>query len=289
MFAGSGGPHDGYQSVVFQINVDFSTTDLIRPYADISEMSVIRDEDEVLFFMGFVWKIESVEEMSTNGWYIVLKSCTTDDSQLITYIEESRRASTYFTIGNILRELGDHANADNFYQLMLEDENLTDEVRGQVYYNMAMLADEQGQHKQAKKHFQEAEKLIKSTPASNNSVLAPPRPLFAHTNFLSRSQLLSNIGRSYLKQQEYELAAKNFDAALQALQDLQEPSVAIERAAMLNNYGLLKWNCEELDAAHDYFNQAVDLAENDASSNEYMRNRDIVLKHITSRNNRTNV
>ena len=127
VFAGIEESPGDYQSVVFEFNINRRMIDFIRPYANIEEVSSNPDENEVLFFMGFVWKIESMEEMRRNSWYIVLQSCEDYDAELVTYIEQSRRDCTYLTLGNILRELGDYVNAKNFYQRMLRERNLSDE------------------------------------------------------------------------------------------------------------------------------------------------------------------
>jgi len=87
--------------------------------------------------------------------------------------------------------------------------------------------------------------------------------------------ILKNLGRTYLKDGEYESAREHFEAALQEL------GSKVERAIVLNNYGLLEFQRENIEQACDYINQAVQLAENDASSySEFRRNLDIILEHL---------
>jgi Tfp pilus assembly protein PilF len=49
----------------------------------------------------------------------------------------------------------------------------------------------------------------------------------------------------YLKDGEYESAQQHFQAAL------QEPGSEVERAAVLNNYGLLKFQRDNIEQACD--------------------------------------
>ncbi len=49
IFSGLDGKDGDYQSVIFEINIDCTTTNLIRPYANISEFGANPDEIEVLF------------------------------------------------------------------------------------------------------------------------------------------------------------------------------------------------------------------------------------------------
>lgn len=282
MFSGFEGNNKDYQSVIFEININCTMKKLIRPYANISEVSTKPDENEVLFFMGFVWKLKSMEEMLPNTWYIVLESCTDCDTQLIQYIEESRRSCTYLTIGNILRELGDYANATNFYQRMLKEKNLSDETCGHLYFNMAMLAEDRGEYLQAQNYLQQAETFIETTPTHSSEVLALPRGLFAYDIVPSRMRIFNNLGRTYLTDGEYESAQECFEDAL------REPGSEIERATVLNNYGLLEFELEHNEQARDYIGQAVQLAKNDACSSEFKRNLRIILERITSKQPQAN-
>jgi tetratricopeptide (TPR) repeat protein len=271
MFAGIGADQDDYQRVIFEINIDHTTTHLIRPHANIQKCSAKPDENEVLFFMGFVWKIESMKQWKINHWYIVLKSCADYDHELIAYIEESRRECTYLTLGNILRELGDYANANNFYERMLENENLTDEIRSHVYFNMAMVADDQGAYLPALTYLRQAEKFIKPIATCNKKVLAPSRPLFADSIVASHLHICNNKGRCYMKDGNYQFAEKSFQEAL------QQSGSAVERATVLNNYGLLEYQRRNIDKARNYFEEAIKLAINDAHVSEFRRNLDTIL------------
>ncbi|CAF1123157.1 unnamed protein product [Rotaria sp. Silwood1] len=274
VFAGMGETQDAYQSVIFEFNVDSKMTNLIRPYANINDRSACQDEEEVLFFMGFVWKIESMKKIGTNDWYIVLQSCTDYDPDLITYIEQARCHCTYITVGNILQELGDHTSATNFYQRMLLNETLSDETRVNFYFNMAALAEDQDRYFDAVNYLIQAKNLIKSTVSENNEVLAQPKPLFADNIVPSQLNLFNNMARAYMKAGKYQSAKKCFEDAL------QQNGSDIQRATVLNNYGLLEYTCRNIQQAEKYFQQAAELAKNDARGPEFKRNLDIVSKHI---------
>ena len=276
MFAGIEANQDDYQSIIFELNIDRRRRILIRPYANIRDVSSCQDENEVLFFMGFVWKIESMEEMIPSRWYVVLQSCEDYNPELITYIEQSRRDCTYLTLGNISRELGDYSNAKNFYQSMLKDENASDQTRGHVYFNMGILSDEQGEYLDALKYFHKAQRFIKPTEIQSREVTAPSRPLFAHDITPSRLHISNNIGRMHLKDGEYQSAQDNFEKAL------QQPGSAVEMATVWNNYGLLEFQRGNIEKACGYLEQAVQLAKNDACLSEFKRNHDAIRAHIVS-------
>ncbi|CAF4660015.1 unnamed protein product, partial [Rotaria sp. Silwood2] len=201
-FAGIEGHHNGYHRVIFEINVNEAAANLIRPYANVRDVAAIQDENEVLFFMGSVWKIQSVTEYDNNVWYIVLDSCADYDAELITYIEETRRDCSYLILGNILRELGDYVNAKNSYMRMLEDvkdRKLPNEIRGLVHFEMGELADYQGIYMEALEHYGKALQFIGTMGRHCVSVPSSPRPLFAHRTGASELHILNNKGRAYLR------------------------------------------------------------------------------------------
>ena len=86
-------------------------TEIKRPYADISEESAINDEDEVLFFMGFVWCIKSVDKIDENNWEILLKPSFDVNLPMTNQGNDS----TCFTLGPILHELSECTEAIHFY------------------------------------------------------------------------------------------------------------------------------------------------------------------------------
>ncbi|CAF1241321.1 unnamed protein product [Rotaria sordida] len=215
-------------------------------------------------------------KIGTNDWYIVLQSCTDYDPELITYIEQARCHCTHMTVGNILQELGDHAGATNFYQRIILDETLADETRVSIYYNMAALADDQGRYFDAVNYLIQAGNLIKPTVPESSEVLAQSKPLFVHNIVPSQLHLFNNTARAYMKAGKYKSARKYFEDAL------QQKGSNSERATVLNNYGLLEYECQNIQQAQKYFQQAVELAEDDARYSEFKRNLDLVSKHIHS-------
>jgi tetratricopeptide (TPR) repeat protein len=157
---------------------------------------------------------------------------------------------------------------------MLKNDILSDETRGHVYFNLALLSKDRGEYLEAQRYLQEAEKLIKTTQIHSNEAFAPSRGLFVYDIVPSRMHILNNLARMYLKEGEYKSAHEHFEAAL------QERGSKVESAIVLNNYGLLEFQHENIEQAYNYINRAVQLAENDASCSEFQRNFDIILEHL---------
>ncbi|CAF1188503.1 unnamed protein product, partial [Didymodactylos carnosus] len=58
--------------VIFQINVESTKKNILHPFADISHFSSNPDEEEILFFSGTVFHIDSVEKESDSTWIVKL-------------------------------------------------------------------------------------------------------------------------------------------------------------------------------------------------------------------------
>ncbi|CAF3574453.1 unnamed protein product [Rotaria socialis] len=273
IYAGDGVAQGNYQSAIFEIHVDFKTMQLIRPYADVTELSAMPDENEVLFFTGFVWRVESMN-FERNYWKIKLQSCTDEDNDLIKHIKETRRNCSYLTVGKFLTELGDHAQASNFYERMLTDEKLTDEIRCDILVHQAMLAEDQGEYLKALKYLKEVERLVKLETASNLNQPLRLRPLFAHKNITSKLHIFYNMGVLYWKDANSKLARQYFEAAL------QQKGSDDELATVLNSYGRFEFGLGNIEQAHNYLQQAVQVAKDDDLLSDCTINLSMIRRHV---------
>lgn len=83
MFAGtiSGDEFSSLASVLFCIEVDCSI-ERTQPYANIDLYSVNEDEDEVLFSLGSVFRVEKVEYLPNNEQTVVIRLVMVDERDL---------------------------------------------------------------------------------------------------------------------------------------------------------------------------------------------------------------
>ncbi|CAF0892472.1 unnamed protein product [Adineta steineri] len=249
IFAGTGTSTQDYLPVVFEMHID-ETIDTIRPYADISSVSTIEDEQEVLFFMGFVWRIEAVDEGSNNEWRVTLKLSTDVDSDLTRRFDELNDTCTFFTLGKILYELGEYKNAISFYQRMLSSstDSLTEKTRANIHLHIAISAFEDGSFSQALEHLQKAERILpESVP------LDELRPFLAEDASPSLMCILMNKGLVYQKQRNPRLAEKSFNEAL------EKHGSDKDKALVYYNIGVFQFGQGKYENARNHFNNALRL------------------------------
>ena len=145
----------GMESIIFQIEVDLSVQR--RPFANISEYSQNKDENEILFAIGSVFRIESVELYLDNLWLCVL--ILTDevkkeiDDLMAHFTKRIRLQPSILELGVLLSKIGDFERAKRFY-LRLENELPKDHYDlGVLHNNLGEIYRQQGHLDTAMKYY----------------------------------------------------------------------------------------------------------------------------------------
>ncbi|UJR11391.1 hypothetical protein I4U23_015571 [Adineta vaga] len=267
-FAGADQNRSGYESVLFQFEID--QANITRTYADISTMSNMPEEEEVLFSIGSIWRIVTIEKaVDSSFWTIDLIACSDADLRIIQFFEELPDNSTLLMLGDVLRELGQHTKAEKFYNQMLSEQTISDEIRFILYYNIAIINMEQEKSDVALENFHKAEKLLSSKPV--NPTLWNPRPLYCPSATPSSIHVLNNMGLLYQKKGELDNALIYYT---QALEDKQ--SDRIDQATVNDNIGLIYYRKGEYKNALEFLSNAVKLAQDHASLAQFKNHYDDV-------------
>jgi tetratricopeptide (TPR) repeat protein len=272
-FAGAGANRDDCKSVLFKLSID--ETMITRPFADISSISQFQQEEEVLFTIGSVWQIDDVS-LDTNDnslWIVKLKSCKELNSKLAQFLERLPSDNTFLALGDVLRELGQHTKAKNFYNKMLNESNLKDEVRGTLHYKIAMINIAHNGHYEALINLHHAEKLISSVKTNTEPSLS--KPLNDHPASTLRLRILYHKGLLYEKTDDYKNALSCFTEAL-----LVEETNPVERAMVHNSLGLLLSNESNYIDALRHLKEAVELAQNRSCMAKFKQDYDAVQRHV---------
>ncbi|CAF1150908.1 unnamed protein product [Adineta steineri] len=221
--------HESCKSVLFELSIDEAMD--ARPFADITSISHFGEgEEEVLFTMGSVWTIDSVKEGDDSLWTVELKHCSELDSKLGQLFKQLPDDNTFIALGDVLRELGQHTKAKNFYYRMLNEPLIPDEIRRSLYYKIAKINIAQGEHFEALNNLHEALKLFPVV--ETNTVPVSSQPLYAHGIISSPLPILYNMGRMYQKTDHYTEALKYFTEAA----DIKE-SDPVDRAIVEDSIG----------------------------------------------------
>jgi tetratricopeptide (TPR) repeat protein len=262
----------GYESVLFEFCIDETT--ITRTYAFISWMSQFPEEEEVLFTIGSVWRIKSIQKKDDLYWIVTLSSCSDVDLRIINFFEELADDSTLLMLGDVLRELGQHIQAEKFYYKMLDEPTIKDETRVTLYYNIAMINIEQKKDPVALTNLHEAEKYIPKRVSNIEPLIF--QPLYSAGITPSPIHIYNNMACLFQKKDNSPKALEYFRKAL----DVQT-SDSITKATVYDNIGILYYSEGNYETALTYLFEAVKLAQDHASLAKFKNHYDSVNKHVS--------
>ena len=173
-----------YESVVFSIEIDADLMD--RPFADISRWSSFKEEREVLFSIGTVFRIDHIDDKTKNNgvWFVQLSTVGEKDKQL--QIETQQIQSTLLKF--FFNVLDAQSQGDDYRQIAASKANVAS-----MYYK-------QDEYEDSLQFYQEAlEDLDK---------LKSP-------DLLTRATYISNIAKAYLALDDHRQALDFYQKALE--------------------------------------------------------------------------
>ncbi|CAF4232890.1 unnamed protein product, partial [Adineta steineri] len=136
---------------VMKVNPAQSTT----PFASITGISDFQEEEEVLFSMHSVFRIQDIKQMGGNNrLYEVSLVLTADNdpelSRLTDYIRQEIYPDSegWYRLGMVLRKMGQFDKAEDIYHILL-DQTHDDKNKADIYVHLGMIKDEQGKYEEA--------------------------------------------------------------------------------------------------------------------------------------------
>ena len=222
------------ESILLEIEIDAEK--LARPFADVSRLSAFTCEDEILFSIGTVFRIEYVaEEKDADGiWLVRLVSIDENDQQLKNEIQQ-----TQFILLNFFKRV---------CQAQIKRGNLRQIATG--YINIAGIYYKQGDYQKSLELYQKALNTLLELPSPDPLTIATYRSYIAMVYMALEQQdealnyyeevlkirikrcqsndpllidTLHTIGDIYRGRNKFEKALKHYERALQMQPISSEP------------------------------------------------------------------
>ncbi|CAF4119322.1 unnamed protein product, partial [Adineta steineri] len=149
-FLGVADKSSDLQRVLFKIHADpkMVTT---KPFADISSLSFYSTEAEVLFMLGSIFHLQSVDRDPTDGhiWIIKMSLCGDDEHDLknvLIYMKEQTGSgeTNLQTLANVLWKMGKLNFAKKYLERFLGQLLPNDPLRGTLYEDLGNLTSQAG-------------------------------------------------------------------------------------------------------------------------------------------------
>ncbi|CAF1359458.1 unnamed protein product [Rotaria magnacalcarata] len=276
-------------SVVFEIDVNEHLHDT-EPFADISHLSTMPKEGEVLFAMNTIFRLTDVEQCGSI-WTVYL-TLSNDSEQslksLMDYLKKEiiqEQMPPLLILGEFLWKMGDYSRAERYYRMLLREISPSHEMVGKIYNNIGLLTMESGKSRQAMHYFNEALRLQESTETldlaetySNIALLYDmkeetkqamsynEKSLKIRLRLLPHDHVLvgltyNNIGMVHFHQHDYEKALTYLEKNRSINCIALGSSNHFDHATTLSNIGLVHLEQGHYELALQFFKEALVIRE----------------------------
>lgn len=196
--------------VLFEIHVNPTMRSVRSPFAS---LDMVHTDDNIekngiLFGMGTVFHIDSIEQFTDESgimiWNVKLTLIADDDQQLLRLVAPLRSSEVHANplsfMGKLFIEMGEYAQAEQFFLGMLQDSSVRSQPRRLVRVHNGLGANytHKGAYTKALEQYQQALEVSLSYLPPNHTDLAP---------------LYDVIGKSYYQLDEYQNAVENYERA----------------------------------------------------------------------------
>ncbi|CAF1475063.1 unnamed protein product [Adineta steineri] len=229
---------------VISINPTESTT----PFASVSNASYFYTEDEVLFSMHTVFRIEDIQPLDGNNhlYQVSLTLTNSSDQDLRTLTDRIRQetfpdSKGWYRLGQLLIKMGHSNKAQGVYEALLHQAtNESDKTN--VYHQLGRIKHIQGQYQEALSYYERAAETHQQSLPSNHPDLGVS---------------YNHIGNVYDNMNDYPKALSYYERALE-IQQQSLPSNYPDLGASYNNIGMVYYNMRDYLKALSYYQK--DLA-----------------------------
>ncbi|CAF0876685.1 unnamed protein product [Adineta steineri] len=254
-FAESNQANPDLVGILFIMKVDPSQS--TSPFALIAGISSFKEEEEVLFSMHSVFRVEDIKEMGGNNrLYEVNLTLTADNhpelSRLTGYIRKESYSETegWNRLGMVLRKMGQFDKAEDIYHALLDQIN-DDKNRVSIYHQLGLIKHDQGK-------YEEALVLYEKSLTINQITLPPNHPDLVASYI--------NIGSVHYNISNYSKALSSYEKALE-IQQRSLPLNHPDLASSYNNIGVVHRNMGNYSKALSFHENALEIWQQSLSLN----------------------
>jgi tetratricopeptide (TPR) repeat protein len=281
--------------VVFVILIDPSIKS--TPFASIDGESCYNTEEEILFSMHTVFRIDGIMKISNDNrlWQVDLVQTSDNDPQLhdlTKWIRDEIRGKTEWDkLAKLLMKLNEYAEVDVLYEALLDKSNNA-RSKIHIYHQLGWSKKKQKKYKEALTFYQKALDIKQIIFPSDHASFIPScnEIGFVYEKMNEHSKALlyyerglqyqletpssdgstlacsySKIGSVYERMDEYEKALSFHEKAVEILQRL--PSKKEELAFTYSNIGDVYKNMDEYTKAISSYQKALEIREKILPSN----------------------
>lgn len=226
-----------------------------KPFADIDSLSYYPHENEVLFMIGSVFRLESIrQDDEEQVWVIRMVLCNEsqyDSQQLLDHIRQQHGVNDGTVdlrqFGDVLHTIGKYKLADDIYKRVLDEPPVNQLSRIYLYRSCGILKRTQAELKSSLDWFHAALDL--------QMELCP-------SDYVEISESYNWLGKVYFDQNECKKALEHYSEAFNYLNRASNENNHLKFANVLNNIASVHGRQKRTDEALHYFRRVLDLYKN---------------------------
>ncbi|CAF1483716.1 unnamed protein product [Didymodactylos carnosus] len=232
------------QSVLFEIIAEYRQD--TKPFCSIKQISKYNEEEEVLFSIGSIFRIESVDTLSNGVMKISLTLTTQEDEQLKQLRQHDRmelgeNLNLNF-LGLLMIRMGEYKYAQQYFTTSIQNHQPAHPNISQTYNYIALVHAKNGEYNKPRENYESTlENALKS--------FSSKHPSLATT--------YNNIGLVHHKKGGYDKALENYERKLE-IQIKSFPSNHRSLATTYNSMGLALKTKGEYDKALENYKRALE-------------------------------
>jgi tetratricopeptide (TPR) repeat protein len=277
--------------LLFEINADPSI-ECIKPFANISELSNFPEEEEVLFMLGSVFRLDAIVfEPDKKIWIIEMTMCSDNEHQAKDVYEKMRNelcgsgneTPNLIHLGNVLYDMGQFEKAEKYFRRLLNKLPNEHSDKANCIHKLGLAVNAQGDHEGGLELLHKGLQIRLETLPPGDELLGNSynsiglvyedkydyqsaiewykKGLIIYKNLYGEEHprvalSLNNIGMMYEKQGKREQALECHFKAL-TIKEKFLPGNHPQTANSLHNIGEVYRNLDQYDKAREYFDRAL--------------------------------
>ena len=218
------------------------------PFASINGTGYFQAEDQVLFSMHTIFRIQDIKTMGENQRLFQVDLILTDenDNELWTLTDHIREETSpkspgWYRLGILLLKMGQSDRAQQVYQILLDQ--TTDEIdKAPICIQLGSIKCAQGEYDEALIYYEKAFEIYKLLPSND--------PQFA--------QFCIGYGGVHEKMGKHSIAVTLYEKAIE-IQKQALPSNHIDLAMSYNNMGVVYGEMCEYSKELSYYEKALEI------------------------------
>ena len=280
---------DHVQRVLFEIDAD-PQVEGVRAFAEITSLSYFAGESEVLFMLGSIFRLVSIDCNDQGVWIFRLRLCGNNDLDLQAVFDHMKNQhgsgeTTLLSVGLTLCEMGRYDEAEKFFRRLLKEIPSDHEDIAACYHNLGNLFDHTGDYQSSLSWHEKAlETMIRTLNANDpniatsyNSIAAVHVKMDAYEQAIESyvkayeiwgrvygedhpniALCLSNIAGIHLTHEKFSLALEYLQKAL-VIYQRHLPANHPQLGDLQNNIGTVYLCLSDLDQAFEHLNMALKI------------------------------